>query len=390
MKKYWSYVVRTVVCLFLFLWACEAEEQEEGEGKVETAVADSTAADSTKTDSTSTDSTLADSLRIDAVPVEVALAARGDISSFLLFTSNIETEAAIDVYPQTAGHVEAVYVEEGDRIAAGDTLLHIEDASWELTRREWEIELNHLEKGFKRTEEMYRRRLISDQDYEAKKYELEKARVNKDKAELSIKLSYVRAPFAGVITARHVQVGDRVGESVNLFSLIKLDDMIANVYVPGQYLTTVAPRQQAVITSDFLPEREFVGWVKRISPVIDPKSGTFKVVVGIKDRWQYLRPGLSVNVQVVTDTHVDAVLVPKEAVVYDGEDRYVFVVEDSTASRIELDAGYENAKHIESLQHIAAGAPIIVVGQYGLRDQARVKVINQDSELAAEMGTAER
>lgn len=382
MKKAWSYAW-LIACFVLLLWACEAE-QDEGEENVETAAADSTAADSTKTDSTAVDSTLADSLRIDAVPVEVALASLGDISSFLLFTSNIETEAAIEVFPRTSGHVEAIYVEEGDRVEAGDTLLHIEDASWELTRREWEIELNHLEKGFKRTEEMFRRRLISDQDYEVKKYELEKARVNKDKAELSIKLSYVRAPFAGVITERHAQVGDRVGESVRLFSLIKLDDMIAYVHVPGQYLTTVAPKQQATIASDFLPQREFIGWVKRISPVIDPKSGTFRVVVGVKDRWEHLRPGLSVNVQIVTDTHADAVLVPKEAVVYDGDQRYVFVVEDSTAARIELDVGYENAKYIESLARIVEGAPVIVVGQYGLRDEARVKVVNQENELAAE------
>jgi hypothetical protein len=60
------------------------------------------------------------------------------------------------------------------------------------------------------------------------------------------------------------------------------------------------------------------------------------------------------------------------------------VVEDSTAARIELDAGYENAKYIESLARIAAGTPVIVVGQYGLRDEARVKVVNQENELAAE------
>ena len=371
----------------LALWACETGEGEEETGG-ETAAADSTKTDSTLVDSALVDSTLADSLRIEAVPVEVSLTGRDEISSFLLFTSNIETEAAIDVFPQTSGHVEQVYVEEGDRVAAGDTLLHIEDAGWEITRREWEIELDHLQKGLERTEEMYRRRLISDQDYETKRYEFEKARINKEKAELSIRLSYVRAPFTGVITERHVQVGGRVGESVKLFSLIKLDDMIAYIYAPGQYLTTLARDQRSIITSDFLPERQFEGWVKRISPVVDPKSGTFKVAVGLKDRWEYLRPGLSVNVQIVTDTHADAVLVPKEAVVYDGGERYVYVVEDSTASRIELDAGYENARFVESLGRIPVGASVIVVGQNGLRDQARVKVVNREDELAAQTGTS--
>ena len=106
-----------------------------------------------------------------------------------------------------------------------------------------------------------------------------------------------------MITERYVQVGARVGPSSKLYDLIKLDDLIARVFAPGQYLTTVGSGQQALITSDFLPDKQFHGWVKRISPVVDPRSGTFKVTVGLHDRWQYLRPGLFVNVRIVTATH---------------------------------------------------------------------------------------
>ena len=63
---------------------------------------------------------------------------------------------------------------------------------------------------------------------------------------------------------------------------MKLDDIVARVFVPGRYLAIVAADQPAVVTSEFLPEKSFKGWVKRISPVIDPKSGTFKVTVGVR------------------------------------------------------------------------------------------------------------
>lgn len=92
----------------------------------------------------------------------------------------------------------------------------------------------------------------------------------------------MRAPFDGVIVSRETQIGARVAAGTKVFSMVKLDDIVARVFVPGRYLAIVAADQPAVITSEFLPEKSFKGWVKRISPVIDPKSGTFKVTVGVR------------------------------------------------------------------------------------------------------------
>ena len=160
-----------------------------------------------------------------------------------------------------------------------------------------------------------------------------------------------------------------------LYDLIKLDDMIARVFVPGQYLMQVAKGQRAVIGSDFLPDKQFDGWVKRISPVVDPRSGTFKVTVGVSDRFEALRPGIFVSVRIVTDTHDEAVLVPKNAIVYDGGEQYVFAVRDSVAQRILLQPGYESAVDVEALDNVFAGDRVITVGQNGLKDGARVRLV---------------
>jgi membrane fusion protein (multidrug efflux system) len=345
------------------LWTCNGSEEA---GKDTTA-------------STAADSTAADSTRIaEAVPVETAPATSGDISSFLSFNSTLETEAAVEIYPRIGGLVEALEGEEGDWVASGDTLLRINDDELRLAFRESEVNLHHLEAGFERTQEMFQRQLVSEQDYENAKLEIEQARLGCQKARLALEHTRVCAPFSGVIAERHVQVGSRVEPGTRLFALVKLDEMLARVFVPGQHLTSIRTGQKAIITSDFLEDRRFAGWVKRISPVVDPKSGTFKVTVGIEASQEHLRPGIFVNVEIVTDTHENAVLVPKEAVVYDGGDRYVFVVEGTTASRVKLDAGFENSRFIEALSLIQPDTPIIVVGQNGLKDKARVKIVNQE------------
>lgn len=322
------------------------------------------------------DSARADTLKqAEAIPVETALARRGPICAYLVFNSTIETEAAVEIYPRVGGLVRRVEAEEGDQVAAGQVLVRLEDDEVQIENRQSEIDLAHLEAGFQRTEEMFRRQMVSDQDYENRKYELEQARLRRERARLALEYTVIRAPFAGVITARQAQAGGRVAPGTELCELVKLDDLIARVFVPGQYLAQVEQGQLASIASDFLPGQQFAGWVKRVSPVVDPRSGTFKVTVGVEDRWERLRPGLFVRVQIITATHPDAVLVPKEAVVYDGGERFLFVVADSAATRIQLEAGFEDSRFVEVLSQVQPGQSVIVVGQNGLKDQARVRVV---------------
>jgi membrane fusion protein, multidrug efflux system len=152
---------------------------------------------------------------------------------------------------------------------------------------------------------------------------------------------------------------------------------VARVFVPGRYLSLVKENQLAVVTSEFIPDRSFQGWVKRISPVIDPKSGTFKVTVGVRgDKPSELPPGLFVGVRVITDTHASALLIPKRALVYEGGERFVFTIVDGRASKRKLVAGYEDPTHIEAVSGFEAGMPVIVLGHGGLKDGAAVRPVN--------------
>ena len=86
--------------------------------------------------------------------------------------------------------------------------------------------------------------------------------------------------------------------------------------------------------------------------------------------------------KIITDTHFDVILIPKEAVVYDGSDRFVFVVaDDSTATKVLLDGGFENSRFVEALSGFGLGVPIIVLGQNGLKDKVKVKIVNKPPVL---------
>ncbi len=312
----------------------------------------------------------------EAVPVEVAAVFRGPIAAFLSFNSTLETESIVDLYPQTSGQVEALLVEEGRIVQEGEVLLKIEDRELRVDAEESGANFEHLQQNFARTEDLFKRNLINKQEHDDQRFQVEQSRLRLERARLRLSYATVRAPFAGVIASRETQVGARVGTGTKLFSLVKLDEIVARVFVPGRYLPVVAVDQAAVVTSEFLPDKSFKGWVKRISPVIDPKSGTFKVTIGVRgEKPTDLPPGLFVGVRVITNTRADAVLIPKRAVVYEGGERYVFTIVKDRAVKRKLTAGFEDPTHVEALSGFEVGTPVIVLGQSGLKDGSMVRAV---------------
>lgn len=311
----------------------------------------------------------------ESVPVETAQVTRGPISAFLTFNSTLESEAAVDIFPQIGGQIEEIMVEEGQRVEAGQPLLRIDDREVAVDLRDSENNLRHIEQSFARNQEMFNRGLLNQQEFDNQKFQLEQARLRFERERIRMEYTTVKAPFSGVLASRDVQLGARVGTGTKLFTLVSLDEIVARVHVPGRYLPAIEENQSAFIASEFLPDARFNAWVKRISPVIDPQSGTFGVTVGVRDVAEMLRPGLFVNVQIVTETRADALLVPKRALVYEGGQRYIFAVIDGRAVKRPLVAGFEDSQNVEAVSGLESGAQVIVLGQNGLRDGSPVRVV---------------
>tara|TARA_A100001037_G_scaffold302406_1_gene333952 strand:- start:1597 stop:2763 length:1167 start_codon:yes stop_codon:yes gene_type:complete len=312
----------------------------------------------------------------EGVPVKVSRVSRGPISDYVQHTSTIEAEQAVDVYTQATGLVERVLVEEGDHVQAGQVLVKLVDDELRLRSDEARVNYKKLSSSFTRAQGLFDRNLLSREDYEQQKFTLEEAKIRWDRAKLSLDHAAVRSPVDGVIAERMVKLGDRISPSNRLYSLVDLKRLIAQVHVPGRDMRFISKGQAARVTTDFLPGETFRGRVERISPVVDPGSGTFKVTIELRDSTYRLRPGMFITAHIVTATRETAVLVPKKAIIYDDGFPHVFVVSDSTATRVRLDIGFEDSENLEVLDGTKEGDHIVVVGQNGLKDQAKIRVID--------------
>lgn len=372
-KNFKSLGIALFVVGILVLTSCSGKKAE-GEDKHSSS--DTTTTDRSKHD-TSEEMAKKKKDDLDSVPVETIAVWRGEISSYILLSSTIETEQYVDVYPYLTGIVSKLLAEEGDELKKGDPLLMLDAEEYRLAEAKARTQLESLQSEFNRIQIQFDKDLLSKEEYYKAKLNLDQLLISWKEANLNLSRTTVRAPINGVVSLRNVRQGDRVTSATHLFSMVNLQDIIATVHVPEKELATIKKGQLTYVSSDYLTDKRFVGYVKRISPVVNPNTGTFKVTIGLDADHEGLRPGMFVNTFIVTMTNDDALLLDKDAIVYEGDKRFVYVVKDSLAHRIRVEVGFEDASLVEIVSGVNDSDKVIIVGQNGLRDKTKVKVVRE-------------
>ena len=312
---------------------------------------------------------------IQAVPVEVATISSGQISSYVLTNASLETEEMVDIFPQVTGIVTKLRAEEGNYVKAGEVLLDIDEREYKLREEAARVNYERQKNSHERSKSMFEKNLMSANEFEVANFNLEQARIEWEQAKLTLDYCKIKAPISGYISERTVKLGDRLLTSTKVYSIVNPDLLLAKIHLTEKDALRTKIGQRAEIVSDALPEHKFIGAVDLVSPVVDPASGMVRVTISVTDRQRLLKPGMFVNVHLITDSKTNAALIPKKAIIYDNNQQFVFVVRNDTlALKVPLKAGYADRDHIEALAGVGIGDTIIVVGHSAMKDSTRVKI----------------
>jgi membrane fusion protein, multidrug efflux system len=321
-----------------------------------------------------------------AVPVQVTTLARGPIEAVLRFSTNLEAEAQVQVLAEAARQVRQLLVEEGAEVRKGQVLLRLQDDEQRTAVAKVESELAKVQREYARQQRLYDQGFLSEEDFSNATYQIEQLGLSLDEAKRELSYTEVRAPISGTVTGRHVNLGDHVSPNQHLFDIVDFDSIVARVFVPEKELPRLRRGQETRLSAPSLGEQVHLGRIERISPVVDPQSGTVKVTVAIPGRHE-LRPGLYVDVELVTDVHEDALLVPKRALVYDQDQIFVYRLQGLTVERLAVRPLLEDKETIEPQpaetgEGLEPGDRLVVAGQAGLKDGAEVRLVGPGSQPA--------
>lgn len=320
----------------------------------------------------------------DLVPVEVTSLDVGPIESVLRFSTNLEAESKVQVFSQSSRLVTALLVEEGSRVKKNQVLLRLQDDEQRSALARIKSQMAKAERELTRQKNLFAKDLIPEQTYNDKVYEVDQLKLQLADAERELGYTAVRAPFSGTVTRRLVNLGDNITPNQHLFDLVDFDTIVARIFVPEKDLRRLHEGQVARLRSESLDGiRE--GKVLRISPVVDPRSGTVRVTVAIP-RNQGLLPGQYVEVELVVDRKDDALLLPKRALIYDDTSIFVYRLgDDMKVERLLVEPVLEDKSNVEprpGAHNLSPGDRIIIAGQAGLKDGNEVRLAATERDRA--------
>lgn len=334
----------------------------------------------------------------DPVLVRVRPVTRGPIELRLEATANVESLDVVDVVSERAEPVTAVLVEEGAVVKAGQELARLRSDQVTLAVKEAEVRVKETASQLVQAERDYQRnqrlwdeggasgRLIAEQALETSQQAWDTAKTAHESAQVALDRvkwdetrCVLRSPINGTVTARDLSVGDMATTGQRAFQITDLSQPKVVFYRPQRELSLLREGQLLSATSEALPGAALRGWIERVSPVVDAGTGTVKVVAALDPEGRVMPAGILIRLVLVLERHDSALLVPKEALLYEGDGLAVFVARDGIAHKIVLVSGFEDAVHLEAAEGsgLAEGDLLVVVGADRLAEGDRVEIAGE-------------
>ena len=309
------------------------------------------------------------------VPVEIAQIIEGDISAYFTGTATIEAEEETEVVAKVGGVVERLLVEEGDFVKAGQVLAKLDDEKITVQLEQAKANLNKLENNYERNKDLHEKKLVSTEVFQQARYEYEHQKAVFDLAKLDLDYTAIRTPISGIVSKRLVKVGNMILPNQATFEVTGMNPLIAVLHVPERQLPRLRVGQRTLLHVDALGADDFPGRIDRISPIVDPETGTVKVTVEVHDETRRLRPGMFARLRIIYDIHSGVVMAPKDAIMSEDKESAGYVVRDSVAYRQLIEVGYINSTHVEVLGGLAAGDTVVTTGKGSLKDSTKVEIV---------------
>ena len=306
------------------------------------------------------------------LPVEVAAPLKADIFATYQSTTTITSESEAPVLARVSGEVIEILVEEGDCVEEGQILARLDGERLKLQMIEAKANLEKTSKAYERYIQLHERGLVSASTFEGLKFDVDALKATYELRRLSYNYTKIRAPISGVVSSRDIKLGQHVMAGTAAFKITDTRNLVAYLSIPQTELSKISAGDTAKVRVDAMPDVEFSAEIARISPTIDPRNGTFKATAYIENPDGEIAPGMFGRFNIAYEKHADALLIPVAALLEEDSDTVVYVVNDGEASRREIEIGIQSNGFVEVLGGLDADEQIVVTGQNGLRDGARV------------------
>ncbi|HOV31884.1 MAG TPA: efflux RND transporter periplasmic adaptor subunit [Candidatus Hydrogenedens sp.] len=347
----------------------------------------------------------ADRIKAIAFPVEATFPTRKDINKFFETTTRVSAEKKVDVISKGLGICEELIVEEGDYVKEGQLLAKLDTSEVETQILQTLVNIKKCKAALEIAENSLKEGIGSKVERDNARFALDAAEATLKIQQLQLKNQTIVAPISGIITKKNIQKGVLVSTGMPVFSIVDPESYVLPINIPEREISNVSINQESEVIIDSCPEDKFTAAVFRISPTIDPNSGTIKTTLHfIKDnnkKDECIKDSAFARVKLVMETHPQALVIPKDAVLEESGKKYVYVAKTKedlavdkikyeevkskeiqfTAERVEVKVGLEDSSYYEILDGIDEHTLVITLGQMNLRPGSVIEITSLENIL---------
>jgi multidrug efflux system membrane fusion protein len=290
----------------------------------------------------------------------------------------------VTISPEVGGRITKIFFTAGATVKAGDPLIQLNDEPERGDLANYQAQLHMAEITLARNTQLARRQFSPQETVDQNQTQLEQMKAQIAKTEAIIAQKLVRAPFAGRLGVRQVELGQFLNPGATVVTLTDLSHLYINFTLPSQQRSEIKLGQKVNVTADAFPGRVFTAEITTIEPQIRPDTRTIAAQATMANPDEALMPGMFVNAGVVLPPQPDQVVVPETAVDYTlyGDSVYV-ISEDGTdgsgepvlkAHRTPVTAGAHWEGQVAIRSGLKPGDRVVAAGQVKLQDGGQVVV----------------
>ena len=349
------------------------------------------------------------------ITVATATPLKQDLDIRLAYTADIIPNQVVNLFSRVDGYIGKIYVDKGDLVKASQLLVEIDHTDYQHAVNQAKANLAAARARVAQQDASVRnatltlhrmRALIKDQF--VSQQDLDNAQVSYDaavaaldslgaqvqqmavaqaQAETNLAYSYIRAPFAGYVAERNLDLGAYVSGATagtstisrGILTLHEIQTVRILIEVVERDVPLIQVGQKADVRAEAYPERIFEGTVTRIVQALNRATRTMTVEVDLPNKDHVLKGGMFARVEVLVGSHRNAIQIPIDAVSRLEDAQYVYIVREGKAQRMPVEIGVREDNRVEITKGLDGSEQVIVSGKDLVHNGTAVQTQSTDA-----------
>lgn len=323
----------------------------------------------------------ADAGKPSGLPAEVVRVEAQRLESSISAVGVLEANEAVILSPEQSGRISEILFNEGEKVAAGTPLFKLDSAIYQATLQQVKARVRLSQLEYERAESLLQKRVGSQTQRDTTLAQLEADQAELALAQTRLDKMTVRAPFSGTIGLRQVSPGDFVNVGQPLVELADTESLKVQFSVPERHLSMLRTGQTIHLSVDALDGQQLEGEVYAIAPSANPDSHNISLRARVPNTSGILKPGLFVRIVIPTGSDDQALMVPEQALILDGDTTLVMQMdEQQQVQLVPVTTGARRYGDVQILTGIKPGAVVVTAGHQKLHPGMPITPIFPQSE----------